>query len=177
MNPHPLDYLPTTAQRPSFRVSRRLIIPVAALLALYVGASMAGRQDVRSRVDAVTGSMEWQTTWPLGFTRGPSVQVSPLEARLTQAGIPWSRDWRLLHITHRSLLGRQGYSCGLAPPIYDLRPVLPEFVAASTDAELQDFVRVMQSGTEAEQEAAVRAAIDRVLNPPPPPAQDGAGGS
>jgi hypothetical protein len=40
--------------------------------------------------------------------------------------------------------------------------VLNEFAAASNDAELREFVRVMQSGTDAERKDAVKAAGEKV---------------
>ena len=42
-------------------------------------------------------------------------------------------------------------------------PVLTEFATAATDAELREFVRVMQSGTDTEQRAAVDAAAEKGL--------------
>ena len=115
-------------------------------------------------MDAVTGSMTWKTVWLFGITSGPRVDVSPLETRLKKNGITWTPSWQFLHNTHRTVLGNATcYECGSAPPIYQLRPVVKEFAAASTDAELREFVRVMQSGTDAEQEAAVDAAGEKGL--------------
>jgi hypothetical protein len=51
----------------------------------------------------------------------------------------------------------------LAPPIYLIRPLLKDFADASTDAELREFVRVMQSGTDAQKQAAVDAAGEKAL--------------
>ena len=61
------------------------------------------------------------------------------------------------------LFGGVGHGCGSAPPIYVLHSALAEFARASTDAELREFVRIMQSGTDAQQEAAVQAACDKAL--------------
>lgn len=52
---------------------------------------------------------------------------------------------------------------GSTPPIEAIRPVLAAFESSCTDAELRDFVRVLQSGTEAEQEVAVQAAGERAV--------------
>jgi hypothetical protein len=41
--------------------------------------------------------------------------------------------------------------------------VLGGFAAASTDAELREFVRVMRSGTDGERKAAVDAAAEKGL--------------
>src|SRR5439155_26684174 len=98
---------------------------------------------------------------------GPSVDESSLETRLKVCGIAWTPSWHFLHNTHRTVFGNATcYECGSAPPIYQLRPALKEFAAASTDAELREFVRVMQSGTDAEQKAAVEAAGEKGLQAP-----------
>jgi hypothetical protein len=156
MTSHALDYgLPSITRRWRWRV------PVSAALVLF-GAfclvSVPVRQ-VESRVDGVTGSMTWKTVWLCCMTSGPRKDVSPLEARLTRMGASWTPQWYTLHNTHRTLLGRATcYECGSAPPIHGLRPCLEEFVKASSDEEIRQFVRVMASGTEAEQRAAVDAA-------------------
>jgi hypothetical protein len=137
---------------------------VAVVLILLVAAPTVAIRQVESRMDAVTGSMTWKTVWLFGITSGPRVDVSPLETRLNSSGITWTPSWQFLHNTHRTILGNATcYECGSAPPIYQIRPVLKEFASASTDAELREFVRVMQSGTEAEQKAAVEAAGEKGL--------------
>jgi hypothetical protein len=47
----------------------------------------------------------------------------------------------------------------LSLPAVSVRPALKDFAAASTDDELRRFVAVMQSGSDAEQAAAVEAAM------------------
>lgn len=59
--------------------------------------------------------------------------------------------------------GTKGFECSRAPAIYELGPVQQSFVDASTDAEILAFVTIMQTGTEAEQKAAVEAACDKGL--------------
>ena len=114
-------------------------------------------------MDPVTGSMTSKTVWLFGLTSGPRLDVSPLELRLKSSGIAWTPSWQFLHNTHRNVFGgATSFECGFAPPIYHLRPVLKEFVAASTDAELREFVRLI-SGTDAEQKAAVNAASEKGL--------------
>jgi hypothetical protein len=133
-----------------------------AVSLLVVAALRVEVRQVESRMDAVTGSMTWKTVWLFGITSGPHVDVSPLEMRLKRSGIPWTASWRLLHNTHESLIGGATcYECGSALAIYRLGPVLTQFAAASSDAELREFVRIMQSGTEAEQRAAVDGAAEK----------------
>jgi hypothetical protein len=137
---------------------------VAAVLLLVVAAPTVTVRQVESRLDPVTGSMTWKTVWLFGISPRPRVDVSPLETRLRSGGISWTPSWQFLHDTHRNIFGGATcHECGSAPPIYQLRPVLKEFAAASTDAELREFVRVMQSGTDAEQKAAVEAAGEKGL--------------
>jgi hypothetical protein len=119
-------------------------------------------RQVESRMDVVSGSMMWKTVWVFGVTSGPRVDVSTLETRLKASGVPWTPSWQFMHNTHRNVFGRAtSYECGSAPAIFRLRPVLAEYAAGATDAELREFVRVMQSGTDAEQEAAVEAAVEK----------------
>jgi len=115
-------------------------------------------------MDPVTGSITWKTTWPFGLTSAPHTDVSPLETRLKSRGIAWTPSWQFLHNTHRNIFGVVTCDeCGTAPPIYQLRPVLKEFAAASTDSELREFVWSMQSGTDAQRQAAVQTATEKGL--------------
>ncbi|HEY2588762.1 MAG TPA: hypothetical protein VGI81_23675 [Tepidisphaeraceae bacterium] len=138
---------------------------VVALLGIAVLAlPFVSVRQTRSRMDAVSGSMEWQTTWPFGITWGPRVTPSPLELRLRQRRIPWTRHWQLLHNTHRTLVGTATcYECGSAPAIYQLKPALQQYADVTTDTGLRDFVSVMQSGTDDQQRRAVQAALDKAL--------------
>jgi len=137
------------------------VLLIAAAIFAVLSVPVTPVAQTRSRIDAITGTMEWQTTWPFGLTRGPALDVSPLELRLKKMGTPYARDWRFLHNTHRTVFGRaMGYECGSAPPIYSLRPVLQDFANVSSDEQVRELVRVLTTGTEAEQ----RAAVDRELN-------------
>jgi hypothetical protein len=121
-------------------------------------------RQVESSVDAVTGTMTWKTVWMFGITSPPRIDVSPLERRLVKAGIPWTPQRAFLHNTHLDVFGRpRAWECGWAPPIHSIRVILEEFAAASTDDELREFVHTMESGTEAEQKAAVDAAGEKAL--------------
>lgn len=137
---------------------------MAVVLFLLGAASTVTVRRVESRVDAVTGSMTWKTVWLFGITSGPRLDASPLETRLRSSGITWTPAWRFLHNTHRTILGNATcFECGSAPPIYQIRAVLKDFAAASTDAELRELVRVMETGTDDQQKAAVEAAGEKGL--------------
>jgi hypothetical protein len=164
MSSTPLNYVSPDSPRTRRRWPWRTLSVIAAVLLLLVVAPTVAVRQVESRMDAVTGSMTWKTAWLFGITSGPRLDVSPLETRLKSSGIPWTPSWQFLHNTHRNVFGSATcYECGSAPAIYHLRPVLKEFAAASSDAELREFVRVLQSGTEAEQKAAVEAAAKKGL--------------
>ena len=164
MSSTPLNYVSPDTPRSRRRWPWRTLSAVAVVLILLVAAPTVAVRQVESRMDPVTGSMTWKTVWLFGITSGPRVDVSPLETRLKNSGITWTPSWQFLHNTHRNVFGGATcYECGSAPPIYQLRPVLKEFAAASTDAELREFVRVMQSGTGAQQRAAVEAAGEKGL--------------
>jgi hypothetical protein len=76
----------------------------------------------------------------------------------------WTPDWRTINVNEYCVFGFQtARGCSIAPPIYQLRPVLKEFAAASTDAELRQFVDVMRAGGDAQQSSAVEAAAARGL--------------
>jgi len=152
-----------SSHRPSRRVPVRLIVIVLVCLAFFAMPFVTVRQT-RSRMDAITGSIEWRTDWVFGFRTGPWIEVSPLENRLRKIGVQWSADWRFLHNTHRTIFGRATcYECGTAPQIYQLRSVMQQFVNASSDDEVRALVRILESGTEEEQRAAVEATGEKIL--------------
>ena len=152
--PQTLDYAPHAPRRRWARWSvgiSLLVLIVTLLIPLPVWW-------VTTSVNPTTGTVVRQTR-----TRVVTIP-SPLETRLAAAGIPWTANPRFLSETSYDIFGRQlGRACAIAPPIYQLRPVLKEFAAASTDDELRAFVRVMESGTDAEQRAAVDAACEKAL--------------
>ena len=159
-----LNYVSPDTPRSRRRWPWRTLSAVAAVLLIAFAAPTVAVKQVESRMDAVTGSMTWKTMWLFGTTSGARVDVSPLETRLKSSGITWAPSWQFLHNKHRTVFGKATCcECGSAPPIYQLRPVLEEFAAASTDADLREFVRVMQSGTDTEQKAAVEAAVEKGL--------------
>jgi hypothetical protein len=140
----------------------RILIVVSVLAFLVIILPAVTVRQFEKRIDPVTGSMRSNTVWLFGITSGPRVDVSPLEKRLKSSGIAWTPSWQFLHNTHLNVFGNATLrECGIAPQIHQLRPVLKEFAAASTDAELREFVRILQSGTESEQKSAVDAAAEK----------------
>lgn len=163
-----IDYAPPSA--PPSRRWTRWALNLAVVVAVGAGFVLltcvtAGEWVLR--IDAVTGTTTTRTTWPLGISSGDVVDVSPLEVRLKARGVRWTPDWRFMSRNGRTILGSTTYrACNNAPPIYEIKSVLKEFAEVSTDAELREFVRVMETGTEAERRAAVEkglAAMERGL--------------
>jgi hypothetical protein len=163
MTPQPLDYISPCHDRPPARWLARSIT-LLGVLALLASPFIPVRQT-RTRIDAVTGTVETQTTWLCGVTFGPTVDSSPLELRLRTSNIPWTRDWRVLGHAHRTVYGNATMrGCGSAPPIIQIRSVLGQFANAATDDQLREFVRVMQSGAEPARTAAINAAGEVAMN-------------
>lgn len=167
MQPATVDYAPPSPRSQGWPtwatyVAIMVVLGVGLVVVTSVTASVWVLQ-----IDAVTGTTTTRTTWPLGISSGDVVNVSPLELRLKASGIPWTADWRFMSENGRTIAGVVTYrGCSTAPPIYQIRPVLKKFADASTDAELREFVRVMQTGTDAEQAAAVDAAGEKVFGRP-----------
>ena len=159
MTTHALNY-GSTSTRHRWRTVAKVLLTVL-LTAAVLSLPFVGVMQTRLRVDAVTGSVERQTTWPLGIATGPRIDVSPLEQRLIATGTTWTRDWRVLTYREQNVFGgATSRACASAPPIYSFRSGLEDFVAASSDHEIRQFVRVIATGTEAEQSAAIEAAAD-----------------
>lgn len=146
-----------------------LVVAVAVLagLVLLVAGSIAGPAGIDlGWVDAVTGSYKSRTDRLWGWRKSPEqVTPSPLALRLRRMGVATQPDWRNIKGTYRDLSGRQiGSGHGWGPPIKSFRGELQQWwVDASTDAEILEFVRVMQNGTEDQQRAAVDAAARKGL--------------
>jgi hypothetical protein len=115
----------------------------------------------RGWVDPVTGSTKTQTTSGL-FSRRTVLERTALDEWVRRNEGAYSDRWVLLY-ERRESGGRRSYACSRPPAISerlgDSRSVAA-FVAAATGRELGSFVRVMRTGTEAEQAAALSAASD-----------------
>jgi hypothetical protein len=156
----PLNYARSTSERLPWRWLLAGL-GVAVILGLLSGTSV---RRVRLRVDPVTGSLSRQTIWPFGIISGDIITPSPLARRLLQIGVHRNPTWQFLSETKYNAWGRTiGIGCAAAPLIYQLRPVLQDYVAASTDEELRRFAQTMLSGTPAQQQAAITVAAEEGL--------------
>jgi hypothetical protein len=140
-----------------------LLILVLVIVGVFLEPAVAVRREM-GWVDALTGSTRHQTHWVFGFKGRAVVEPSALERWIVDRQGSHEHDWRNVQGTSKTLLGRSiGFSHGPAPPIYPLcGRMMDAFVCKATDDEIAEFVRVMRIGTEAEQEAAVDAAFERM---------------
>jgi hypothetical protein len=159
MKSGPLAYSPPNEARRRIPLKPLAIIAAIAVV-LYCARFITVRKTLQ--MDGVTGSTQSQTVWPLGIPFGPRLDPSPLELRLGRMGASWNRSWFGLRDTEYTIWG-SNRGCSTSPPIYQLRPVMKQFVDASTDDELRDFVAVMQTGAGAQQAAAIDAAAQKGL--------------
>ena len=136
----------------------------AAALLLVASVSLTSKSVV-TQIDSVTGTTQTSTRWPLGVTTGPRVSPTPLEARLTAAGIMWTPTWQFFGERGVTLYGRTfRYGCGRTPAAYTLGVFRrPEYWETMTDADLRGLVLVLQTGTEDQQRAAVAAVEEKLL--------------
>jgi hypothetical protein len=159
----PLRYIARGRRFPWKRIVLGLLILVALICAWTVEVSTDDLQ-----IDAVTGTMFRKTSWRFGFTTGERIDASPLEIELKKRGIPWTPNWCFLNSNGQNIMGLLLYrGCSNGPPILGMKPILQPFVAKATDAELREFVQVMQSGTDDQQKAAVDAAAEKVFDDGP----------
>ena len=150
----------TTIAEDVMRIFVLSSLGAALLLSLIL---LPVRQTER-RMDAITGSIEQRTRWLMGIWPAPVITASPLEIRLRKMGLRCNRDWRTISLTDQTIFGNANRrACGAAPPIYPLTTVLAQFVAASDDQQIREFIRAMQVGTEGDQRKAVDEAGDRAL--------------
>ena len=132
-----------------------------ALIALLLAALTTTVRVVDSAMDPETGAIMRQTRW-LGHRFSPVVIETALDARLTRMGISHTHTWKYFNDTGYNVLGIAMWrGCGQLPAVG--RAPLEEFVDKSSDIEIKQFVLTMASGTDAQQRAAVDAAIERTF--------------
>jgi hypothetical protein len=136
-----------------------IVFVASALLAPF-----ATVRTTTVEVDSVSGQVRTSNLWTGGH-RSTSVESTELADHLRSLGIAWTSDWRTINVNEYGVLSNAtSRGCSLAPPIYQLRPVLAGFARASSSEELRVFVNVMQNGSESEQRQAIDQAGERGLN-------------
>lgn len=138
------------------------VIAAAITLASF---SVLVREEV-TWIDTVTGSTQQQAIWCIGSRSAEHVEPSPIARWVIDHEGSIDYRWKVTSDTSVTLWGRPVmFACDTAPPIYGFPTnLMPHFIASSTDDEIRNFIKTMQSGTRANQSAAVIAAIDQALN-------------
>jgi hypothetical protein len=161
------EHLTPTKPRAFRRAEAAILAAVIGIAALLVATTFIPcRHNVW--IDPVTGSIKRETQW-FGQTTHTVIEPSAIERWISEHNDPHSNHWKFLHATYSSMWGNPvGCGCGIAPAIYSLSNsnLCDEFVHNSTDQEINNFVRVMQAGTEDEKQKAVDAAIQRAIPQP-----------
>ena len=155
MSQQVLEYqTPTEAPR---RRSRRLIVNLALCVVGLIGLCSL-EWSIGMGMDQITGATTLQTTYPFGIRGKVVVTPTLLDQRLAMMNLTIPRRWRGFSlITKKAFSTARG--CGTVPPVYHFRAWMPTYLAIATDDEVRAFVDVMQSGTDAEQQAAIDAAV------------------
>lgn len=111
-----------------------------------------------------SGSIKRQTEWLFGIKTNEVIQHSSLERWIREHGRSHEYQWRTLAITSQTLFGRPvAFACGMAPPIYQLQPLMNDFVATANQEEIDQLVRALGSEFEQEQEQAVNLAAVKLM--------------
>ncbi len=132
-----------------------IVVSIAAVLLLAAFVATGFRfSAVRTWVCPVCGARKQQTRWVFGFKSAPIVEDSPLALTLLHRGRAYEHKWQSLHRTGRNLFGRpiSAGSSGHPPPISFARPAqIEQFLQSASESEVEEFVRLMLSGSEDEQ--------------------------
>src|SRR6188768_2189992 len=81
--------------------------------------------SVEGHVDSLTGTIRRKTVWLECIPTSGSYDVSPIERRLNQLRVDQVPHWEFLHHSTYNVLGQVfSHGCGMAPPIYELRPMM-----------------------------------------------------
>jgi hypothetical protein len=130
----------------------------ATAIAILVAASSIQLNTSRY-MDPITGSARERTTCNFGIEISTKIEPSPLAIRLKKIGAEPPATWQYYGDTTTGLFTKIR-ACGTPPPIFNLRPVMQNFVDNSTDSEIHQFVQIMQSGTPAAQSTAIDFATE-----------------
>jgi len=115
-------------------------------------------------MDPQTRTEMRQSKW-FGIRMTPVITKSALDDRLSRIGFHHQPNWQFLHDSQSNVFGVVTVrGCSTAPRIYSFPPeMLRSFVNASSDQDIKNFMHIMQSGTEFEQNAAIESAADQAL--------------
>lgn len=145
---------------------RRIALWIAVPLLVLIGTGLLMSIPVGSRgfrTDAITGTIRNTHTY-FGFI-SDSYNVSPPETRLKSMNYKWTPQWEGGCTRPTNIFGLQtgGVYCSFGADILSLRPMLGDFASNASDTEILALVKVLETGTDEEQRAAVRALNNAVM--------------
>ena len=161
-----LDYAPRPSRRKHLkRWLIRLGIAGAAVIMILLLLGVEARHEL-AWMCGTCGSRKSQTDWLLGFTTAKSYQQSALERWLHDHQPIHVHDWHCVRDAGTNVFGKpMSASCGTAPSIYELSitGLLDDYVKQAPDPEIAAFARVLNSGSEQEQDAVCHAVAEKAL--------------
>lgn len=142
---------------------RQIVVTAAIVVTIGIVWSAPVR-DQWIWIDVRSGSIKLQTEWLFGIKTTEVIQHSSLERWIREHGRNHEYQWQTLAITSETLFGRPVvFACGMAPPIYQLRPLMNDFVATANEDEIGQLVGALGSDSEQEQEQAVNLAATKLM--------------
>jgi len=146
-----------------WKVARAIFAVVVFLHVLFAATQITVRWD-RLYIDTVTGTREHRREWITGW-HSTRTELSPIEERLAKAGASWKRDRVFLDGTYCAFLGNVTiYANGSSAEIYLFDfDAQSSWVDHSSDDEIREFVKTMESNDPAAQRTAIAGAWDKVI--------------
>lgn len=138
-----------------------VLVAVAGFILYQVAGPMIPIQRTTRWCCPVTGSTKVETVW-LWFFDSKTVTPTALERWLRQREPDFQPPWEFTSRQTRYLHGR---SCGTrgTPAVFNLRPLLDDLVATSSDETLAQLVETLRNGSPEEREQAVQNTTRSIL--------------
>lgn len=143
--------------------SHRLLILLAAVAALLFLASAKPAYRQTTWVCPVTGSRKVQTRF-FDCLGECAVTTTALADWITAEEGEYAPDWTYLGETELWLLGQRVCRVGHRPPAIFFLPedCIAEYIASAPRSEIREFVQVMRSGSDPQQQDAVERCVQKV---------------
>ena len=148
--------------KPFFRRTAALCLIVLGLLAISFGSCTN-----KAWICATCGSRKSAVglSFPVcSFLPMRQAETSELERWMINESGSHTHHWKCTEYMDTYLFLGRSFVCWKAPPIY-FAPIdtLKDFVDTASPAQIQEFVKVMQHGTEKQQQEAVDGLAERRL--------------
>ncbi len=138
---------------------------LAVVFILAVASLMTPVRSSAFWVDPVTASIRRQATW-FAIPGPEDIDRTEIERWIIRREGQHASSWKFCSRAYKTIWGAtRARGCSTGPPVMPLRDgeTNARFVRASSDEEMAAFIRVMRTGTDAEQRQAVDAALAKIL--------------